>query len=154
MNADLMQGRAGYEWVTRQVVTQQSWVLLWKNDLDVFCKKSIAHSAGPVYIQVQQLETKARVGLGTHRGLRLLYVRTQCMLIWVAESQVLGSRVLRSPGPWVLGPWGTLNLASCLVTHLVLLSWYVACILWLFNVFILYTRVYRTALHRYHFVVT
>ena len=47
MNAHPIQGRAGYEWVTRQIATRQSWVLLWKNDLDVF-KKS--HYTGPVYI--------------------------------------------------------------------------------------------------------
>ena len=101
MNADPMLGRAGYEWGTRSVATQQSWVLLWKNDLDVFfCENSIAHSTGLVSLYsslypVERLETQARVGLGTYRGSRLLYIHTH------THTHTVHAHL----GPWVPGPW-------------------------------------------------
>ena len=76
-----MQGKAGYEWVTRKELHRKAGYCYGK----MFSKNSIAHSTGPVYIPVKQLESP----IYTHS----VYVN---LCPWILSP--------RSSGPQIPGP--------------------------------------------------
>ena len=97
MNATPMQGRAGYEWATKQIATQQCQVLVlpWKYAFRHLSKNVESIPADQSIFQWSDWSHP--------------YIRIRCMPIWVPRSsgpQILGSLV---PGSQVLGP---LNIAS------------------------------------------